>query len=344
MQELIDTAEVFSSAATETAEDNRQSASCDGACGCQEESVRSAVTSGEIVANSGGGGNAARQQSSGFRLDFSQRDRLDLIAAEALASIPRYRRDNLIAHIHAGRLEHLLPKNLAGQEALPTALRKRAAINIVDYAFEALVLPTMNFDQLNQYFLACNKTLQMPNMANVVDHGPLWFDTVHHVCNFSVIYTLAAQLRNKGYRKFIVLHQGDKPEPRLDLLTRGGGWWTFIKFEPGWIEALAENASPDSAIFYPADVPLDAPDLLEPHKQGQSIVRLGANGRPIQIELVTGSAAVARKLGAVHMVLDYPSGGKLELRRFDSVNPAVQCPLEDWAFWPALAPTPAREC
>ena len=61
-----------------------------------------------------------------------------------------------------------------------------------------------------------------------------------------------------------------------------------------------------------------------------SMVRLGAKGISVQTETVTGSAAIARKLGAAHMVLDYPAGGTVEMRRFDGVNPVAHCPLEDW--------------
>ena len=71
-------------------------------------------------------------------------------------------------------------------------------------------------------------------------------------------------------------------------------------------------------------------------------VRLGAKGVTVQTGTATGSAAIARKLGAVHLVLDYPSGDTVEVRRFDGVNPVAHCPLEDWLFWPALTPVAPR--
>ncbi len=338
MEELLDRTELVPSAVMEAAEDKSHAASNDGACSCGDEGCRPANASSEIEAGCGTGCKSAPGASGGFRLDFSQKDRLDLIAADALASIPRWKRDNLIAQVHAGRLDHLLPGRHPGLEAFPAAANKRAAINIIDNAFEALVLPTMNQQQLDQYFTACAKTLRMPKMEGIEENGPLWLDTVHHVCNFSVIYTLSAQLHRNGYRKFIVLHQWAKTEPRMELLMKGGGWWSFIPFEPGWFKTLLSQASPDAAIFYPVDFPLDAPGLLEPDERSLSMVRLGAKGISVQTETVTGSAAIARKLGAAHMVLDYPAGGTVEMRRFDGVNPVAHCPLEDWLFWPALTP------
>ena len=343
MEELPDGTKLAPSAVTETAAYKCQVEANGRACARGDEGRGPANASGEIEAGSGTVRESAPRSTRGFRLDFTRKDRLDLIAADALSSIPRWKRDNLIAQIHAGRLEHLLPRRHPGLEALPTAANKRAGINIVDYAFEALVLPTMNQEQLDQYFMACANTLRMPKMEGVEQHGPLWFDTVHHVCNFSVIYTLAAHLRGNGYRKFIVLHQWKKTEPRMELLVKGGGWWSFIPFAPGWFDTLASQASPDAAIFYPVDIPLDAPGLLEPDERGPSLVRLGAKGVSIQVETLTGSAAVARKLGAAHLVLDYPTDGTVEVRRFDGVIPVAHCPLEDWLFWPALTPVAPRQ-
>jgi hypothetical protein len=342
MEELLDGTELASFAVTETAEGKSRAASDGGACSCGDEGCGPANASSEIEAGSGTDCKSAPVSSGGFRLDFTRKDRLDLIAADALTSIPRWKRDNLIAQIHAGRLEHLLPGRHPGLEALPAAANKRAGINIIDYAFEALVLPTMGQQQLDQYFTACAKTLRMPKMESVEEHGPLWFDTVHHVCSFSVIYTLAAHLRRRGYRKFIVLHQWEKTERRMELLTKGGGWWSFIRFAPGWSNTLVSQASPDAAIFYPVDFPLDVPGLLEPDERGLSLLRLGAKGVTVQTGTATGSAAIARKLGAVHLVLDYPSGDTVEVRRFDGVNPVAHCPLEDWLFWPALTPVAPR--
>jgi hypothetical protein len=278
----------------------------------------------------------------GFNLT---QDRFDVHVMEAFGGTKsaRWTRDSLIAQVREGHLDHLLLRRLPGLEELPAAANEAAAINLIDYHFEPLVLQSMTSGQVENYFRGCQKTLHMRHMEPLSGEGPLWIDTVHHVCVFSVLYEFAMYLIHRGrYRKLVLLHQGQRPEPRLTLCAklmreRHGVPWTYIRFADGWFSSLAKQAAPDTAIFYLVDMPQETSQRSAPRKRRPSLVQLEAQPSiSIRVETVSGSQVFARRLGAVHLILDYPGKEDVQVRSSNQPNPHAHCPLEDWVFWPLL--------
>jgi hypothetical protein len=271
--------------------------------------------------------------------------RFDVQVMEAYRDVKalRHTRDRLIEQVRGGQLDHLLLKRLPGLEHLSAAANIKAATNIIDYHFEPHVLPSMASGQLANYFQACQKTLRMRPMDGVDFEGPLWIDTVHHVCVFSVIYEFSAYLaQRRGYRKLILLHQGKRAEPRLQLFgklihERHGMECTFIAFSGGWFSSLSERAAPDSVIFYLIDMPQETSQRSAPRKRQPVLLRLHAEPDiSIAVETLSGSKTFAGRLGAAHAVLDYPAKDEVQVRPYDDANSSARCPLEDWVFWPLL--------
>jgi hypothetical protein len=273
-------------------------------------------------------------------------DRLDVYIGQALGSTTRTRhmRDRLIDEIRDGRLDHMLPRRRLGLSSISEALDRRAALNIVDFHFEPIVLPTMSTAQAVAYVQAIEKTLTFGPLEGAGGDGPLWVDTVHHACVFSTLHQLAAKLGAAGrIRRLILLHQGHRPEPRLEIVQRLLDQvhrirLDFIKLEGRWFSDLARAATPDTAIFYLTDMPpAGLPRKPQARRALSETLVFAEPDVSLRIGTVSGSAAFARRLGATHAVLDYPASDRIRLRPYDPKFVATLCPLEDWAFWPLLS-------
>lgn len=273
-------------------------------------------------------------------------DRFDLLVASAFASgkTSRHVRDDLIAQVDSGRLDRLLPRARCGVATLPDAVNRKAALNIIDFAFEPLVLQSMSTDQAAGYLSAIEDTLHIREARGVDGFGPLWVDTVHHVCVFSVLFKLAMFLgRNRGFGHVILLHQGQRPEPRLrivsNLLRQAHGIvLTLLPLQGPWFPRLARIATPGTIIFYLTDMPPEAFPRTARMRQIQSrlLLTYGMDGA-IPAETVSGSQSFARRLGATRVVLDYPSTDSVSIRPPNADEATTSyCPLEDWVFWPLL--------
>jgi hypothetical protein len=276
---------------------------------------------------------------------FMPAERFDAHVARAFAADPatRHTRDRLIAEVHAGASDRMLLRAAPGLEALPEADERRAAVNAIDFAFEPLVLPGLSVAQAVAYFAAVEDTLRVGEAAGLDGPGPLWVDTVHHACVFSVMFQLAAHLRrHRGCDRVVLLHQGARPEPRLEvvanLLARVHGvGLARLPLRGRWFHELARTATPQTAIFYLADMPADGAGVAA-GRRGRARLDLHAGpGLGRRVDAVSGSAAFARRLGASHVVLDYPAADRIRLRPFDPDRPPA-CPLVDWVFWPVLVP------
>jgi len=264
-------------------------------------------------------------------------------AAFAGAGATRHVRDRLIERVHAGGFDRMLLRSGANLPELPVAVERRAAVNSIDFAFEPLVLPGLSVAQATAYLRAVETSLSQVEAEGLDAPGPLWIDTLHHACVFSVLFQLAAHLRRRrGCDRIVLLHQGVRPEPRLDLcanlLARVHGIELVrLKLRPGWFPALARLLGPGSAVFYLTDMPREtlAP-AARVRRGGMSRLELDAGGGTLRsVETVSGSAAFARRLGASHLALDYPGPGRVRIAPHDAARPA-RCPIEDWVFWPVL--------
>jgi hypothetical protein len=276
-------------------------------------------------------------------------DRFDTFVANAFAAsrASRHVRDRLIAQVDGGRLEPMLLRARSGVMSLPDAVNRKAALNIIDFAFEPLVMQNMSTDQVMRYLGAVEHTLHVREVRGLDGFGPLWVDTIHHVCVFSVLFRLAAFLgKNRRFSQVVLLHQGQRPEPRLriiaDLLRRAHGIaLVLLPLQGRWFPRLARLTTPDTVIYYLTDMPPEAFAQAVRKERGRSRLLLTHGPRAaLQVETISGSQSFARRLGATRIVLDYPSTDSVRIRPA-GVDEAITplCPLEDWVFWPLLGVT-----
>lgn len=278
----------------------------------------------------------------GFNLES---DRFDthVMGTYQQSKMIRHSRDSLIAQVHGGRWNHLLLNQLEGLGGISADICEKAAINVIDYYFEPRVLSSMQDTQLHEYFCGFSKTLRVDHISGVGSGAPLWVETVHHVCVFSILYDLILHLaRHHGYRRAVLLHQGQRPEPRLSmiaklLLKKHNIQPQFIQLTGNWFSALAKTATPDTVILYLSDVP---PETSAKHAaKERDLPRLRLTAPPdfaATVDTVPGGSILARRLKARHVVLEYPGPGRIRIRPFDQNNQMACLPLEDWVFWPLL--------
>lgn len=273
---------------------------------------------------------------------FAAQARFDTVVAEAFAATrtTRHARDRLIARLHRGAYDGLLLRQAEGFSALPEASERRAALNAIDFAFEPLVLGSLSVAQADAYFAGIEAVLRVGPAEGLDRPGPLWLDTVHHACVFSVLYRMAAFLKaRRRIGTVVLLHQGLRPEPRLGLAANvlarmHGVALHLLPLRGHWFAELARRATPDLAVFSLCDMPREA---LGPIPARRLRARLDLHAGPglrRGVETVSGSEVFARRLGAAHLVLDYPSRDRIRVRPHDG-GPAL-CPVEDWVFWPVL--------
>jgi hypothetical protein len=273
-------------------------------------------------------------------------DRFDSLVASRFAASKesRHVRDRLIAQVDGGRLDHMLLRARSGIMALSDAVNRKAALNSIDFAFEPIVMQNMSTDQAMKYLAAVENTLHVREARGLDSSGPLWVDTIHHVCVFSVLFQLAVFLgKNRRSGQVVLLHQGQRPEPRLriiaDLLRRAHGIaLVLLPLQGNWFLRLGRQMTPDTVIYYLTDMPPEAFPQAARRERGRSRLQLThGQGAALQVETVSGSQSFARRLGATRIVLDYPSPDSLRIRPVGADEAAVsRCPLEDWVFWPLL--------
>ena len=273
-------------------------------------------------------------------------DRFDSLVSRTFAASKESRRvrDHLIAQVDGGRLDHMLLRARSGIVTLSDTANRKAALNSIDFAFEPIVLQSMSTDQAMKYLGAVENTLHVREARGLDSSGPLWVDTIHHVCVFSVLFQLAVFLgKNRKFSQVVLLHQGQRPEPRLriiaDLLRRAHGVaLVLLPLQGSWFSRLGRLTTPDTVIYYLTDMPPEAFPQAVRRERGRSRLLLTHELGPVlQVGTVSGSPTFARRLGATRIVLDYPSTDSVRIRPVGvDDSTASLCPLEDWVFWPLL--------
>lgn len=279
--------------------------------------------------------------------------RFDTYVARAFASTSatRHMRDRLIERVYAGTLDPLLLRARDGLGAVSEATEYKAALNVIDFAFEALVLPGLSARQASSYFAAVENTLRLSEASGLDGPGPLWLDTVHHACVFSVLFQMAVLIgRRRRIDRIILLHQGQRPEPRLELFANvirkaHGMALLRVPLHGRWFHELARLTTPGTMVVYLTDMPPEALDRTAESRRGLSRLDLyGAPGITLSLDTLSGSATFAQRLGATHLVLDYPEPDRIRVLPYSGAT-AARCPIESWIFWPLLSartePTPS---
>lgn len=278
-----------------------------------------------------------------YRFDLRP-ERFDTHVTKAFETAPtRSTYDKLVAQLSKGHFDHMLLKQLDGLENLTEIANEKAARNVIDFWFEPLVLKSMSVPQLAAYFQMVEKTIRLTDAAALDEEGPLWFDSVHHSCAFSVLFRIAVLIaQRRNFRRPVLLHQGQRPEPRLGMLRTllrqiPQVEPVFLPLSGSWFQKLSQITTPNTAIFYLTDMPAEAFQRKEdPPSRKLSRLRLYAEDGPsIQLDTLSGSAIFAARLRATHLVIEYPRPDRISIRPFDVAKPTV-CPLEDWVFWPLI--------
>lgn len=278
----------------------------------------------------------------GFNLESDRFD-TQVMAAFQKSKMARHTRDALIAQIHGGRWNHLLPGRLDGLGAMSAQACAKAAVNVVDYYFEPLVLQSMQAKQLHEYFCGFAKTLRVDSVHGVTSGAPIWVETVHHVCIFSILYDLILHLaRHHGYRRAVLLHQGQRPEPRLAMIANLLQSMhriqpNFVQLNGNWFAKLSKLVTPDAIVLYLSDVPPTGARPQSNKERDPSRLRLTIAGdHAVSIDTTAGGGMLARRLKAQHVVLEYPGLDNIRIRPFDPDDQVSCISLQDWVFWPLL--------
>jgi hypothetical protein len=258
-------------------------------------------------------------------------------------NVSRLTRDAAIAKLRHGEFDKYLLKSVAGLEDLPNDTCYQAAISVIDFHFEAIILANLDMDHLASYCAAIEKVLPIEAVRGIETGKPLWIDTVHHACVFSTIAQAIINIgKNLNYTKAILIHQGERQEPRLGLISNlikvtQNIEPHLIKLSAGWFSDLVKRITHDTIVIYLADMPPQiSRSISKRPERSASLSLLASVPQPVIVETISGSHTFARRVGACHMVMDYPRSGRVRLRPYDAANPVMQCPIEDWVFWPLI--------
>ncbi len=273
-----------------------------------------------------------------FDLD---RVRLDTVVQRLLTEKGSERRakDRLTDQILQGDHTALRPERIAGFEGISQATANRAMFNVIDFFFEQLVLASMKDDKRLHYFISIEASIRLDTPA-MLDFGrPIVIETVHHVAVFSMIVLLAARLRAQGGKdRIILLHQAQRPEPRLEyaaqIIRNYLGFQTIsVPMTGNWFRQLSASMSPTTVLLYLGDMPPDA--KKQDNTRRELILSDKGSAATGLVETLSAAARLADLLGADHFTLDYPDPCAASLK--PAASAPLQCPLKDWVFWPALA-------
>ena len=277
-----------------------------------------------------------------YRTDTARFDRL---VEEAFSdpSLGRRTRARLWDNIRLGVFDAHMPVNLPGFEQIDRATAERAMLNIVDFFFEPMVLSSMSHSQRLDYFLAIEASMSFEGQAGLTFGKPAVIETVHHSAIFSIAVSLARVLvTTEGKASMILLHQSDRPEPRLAQVAQAlrvhlGMTLHFIPLKGAWCRSLVELATPTSAVFYLADMPPMAwPEGRNASRQRDLDLAPDRTGSTPVLTTLSVAARLSALLGADHIVMDFPDSNKIALTQAGTDPEPMRCPLEDWVFWPAV--------
>lgn len=268
-------------------------------------------------------------------------DRFDtqVMAAYKNAKMLRHSRDSLIAQVHAGRWNHMSPARLPGMAAMSVEDCARAAMTVIDYYFEPRVMESMQDTQAHDYFCGFAKTMKVDRIDGVAGGAPIWVETVHHACIFSILYDLILHLaRYHGVRRAILIHHGQRPEPRLAIIARLLRSLHkiepyFVQLKDNWFQSLAKVTTPDTVILYLSDVPTP-PGTKD--REPAHLLLSAEPGLSACVDTTPGAALLARRLKARHVLLDFPGFDRIRLRPAGQAGQLATLPLPDWVFWPLL--------
>lgn len=268
------------------------------------------------------------------------------IVKEALAErdVIRRSRDFMLSKIETGKFDHLSPRHLHGFEAMTHRSCDTAMRNVVDFEFESAVLANIGETALNRYMQDIQRTLTWRGTSNSSFGEAALIETVHHMAIFSIAVSLGRDLRsNGGKTQMVLVHQGLRDEPRLNMTEMVlrkfvGIKLLFVQLKEGWLNELKQLISPTTAVVYLADMPPVSP-VGGPSRSDRSrrlTLSDSPSGSSVDIETLSAAPQIAKMLNLRHFVMDYPGKDTISLEAVNDVLPDLRCELSDWVFWPYL--------
>lgn len=285
------------------------------------------------------------QHSSVYTVNYMQ-DRLDITVMRAFAnkanSLKRY--GELVMQLDRPQEQVQKLNSIKGLEYIGDTASRVASKNIIDFHFEADVLTSMDPEQIERYLSDVENCFSFSSVEGLGNEGPLWVDTLHHVCMFSVIARMLHHLILSGRIGHIVLlHRGDREEPRLDVIkifiaNTYGVVLDFVRLSDNWLRQISDVITNQTVILSMCDVPYEQNGTVIDDVKARKFRNVQFyvdNANSVLVECVSGSAALARRFKAHHVVMDYPTNHEAQIKPYDP-NIIAKCPLDSWVFWPCL--------
>jgi hypothetical protein len=280
----------------------------------------------------------AEQDEIDRRLDLTILQRLST-ASDPLAEWHRIR----MGWRQDPRLEKLSLPRLVAPALIDDGEADDAVRNLADFAIEPFVLSRMNLLQARDYLLGADTTFSLDlTLASALGDGPIILETLHHHCIFSMLYTVLAHLvERRGIDKVILLHLRDPLDSRLEVCRACakallGVEGVALRMGEDWRSALVREVTPHSVVFYMGDMPASIfGDRRASRRQAPTLELFARPQFRICIRAVSAARALAHRLGALHLRLDFPAVDEARLRPA-SASERLVCPLSAWAFWPTI--------
>jgi hypothetical protein len=204
----------------------------------------------------------------------------------------------------------------------------------------------MNDAQLFQYFSAIETSMVMRGPINGSYGRGLLVETIHHNAIFSIGMVLARELgRQAGKNRMILVHQGDRPEPRLDLIGRILQKYCNMQcygvpMKGAWFKQLKQLMTPTTAVIYLADMPVPGVETNPQSGAYHRNICLSLENAACVVSSVSAVSKLSKILKVDHITMDFPDRGTVELISDVDLSMPLRCPFQDWAFGPAVKFSP----
>lgn len=288
------------------------------------------------------------QQEALYTFDYTQ-DRLDVAVVEALANKEEMWAAycKLIEGLKNPDEQTQTLNSIRGLHRVSDSTNSLASKNIIDYYFESAVLTSMGGEQLERYISHIEQCFAFTSVTGLGDVGPIWVDTVHHCCVYSVLTRLGHHVITMGRIDHIVLLlRPDIGDPRLEVLKSYiasvyGVTLEFVYLSDKWMRQLNNIITDSTLCVSMCDMPNEIYSrrinkVTAKQIESNYLKLYYDDMNSISVECITDYSTLARRLRANHVVLDYPTEREVQIRPYDP-DVAPSCPIGSWVFWPRLS-------
>ena len=269
------------------------------------------------------------------------KSRFDLTVIQKLAQSvnPIVERNKILHFIKEEDYNHVdlksIDSNIVNNDENTQALK-----NVVDFYLEPHLIQSMNLMQAEEYFSAIEDRMLLDVEDEAEQAKPVLVELPHHHCCFSIAYLLFQYFHyEKGFEKFVLLHQNQQLDPRLQAIKNAGELLHKCQmisqtFDDGWLKSLKRKITDTTVVFYFSDMsPKLFAEVADPATERQ--VELYTTESSQSVLAFSIAEKIAFFCRSQHFATDFPEPTRIRLKRFNSENP-IKMPLTSWVFWPAL--------